>query len=190
MILYTVLEARLYEATIAKGLPYFCNTEKCNMLADDSATKQFRKAYDWLSNQMIQRICKPENPDIKYPVWAWYCLRGLQKRPDLRWREFRNYPEPMVLLEIFVDDNVVVLSNEEYWCFGPLNHMSILFEDEEWNAYDKLPVKEKPKYMYDTWQTIFLTENEDNIQATFWQLPPTAVQNVWYFNTNNKKSAD
>lgn len=84
MKLWTAMSKTVYENTIIKNGIYTCDTDKCNMLINDTKDKNFENAYNWLSDYMIYKVGKPNNTNTKYPVWAWYKLRGKRSRPDLR----------------------------------------------------------------------------------------------------------
>ena len=36
----------------------------------------FRYAYDWIAQQMAERIGTPPDAETKYPIWAWYKWEG------------------------------------------------------------------------------------------------------------------
>ena len=190
MRLWTTMAKTVYDQTLGKHESYTCKTEKCDMLNFDGPTGQYHKAYNWLVYEMTKRIGPAPN-GITYPVWAWHTVRGLHKRPNLHWNEFRNAPEPMVLIELEVDDDKVVLTDEEIWTCGQLNDAPCFMDapDEQLDAelewyYENtdIPQSEKEKFKMSTWSRIFNTEKSEHIQATFWELKPENVKKVWYYN--------
>lgn len=189
MLLWTTMPKSLYVSTVLRHGYYVCDTSKCGMLELDSATKQFQKAYDWMSAQM-QEYIGPPPPNVKYPVWAWHKLRGLRKRPDLRWVEFRGFLEPMVLLECDIPDAQVLLSDEEMWTYGPLNDIPCFAVDDvasdaerSW-YYDDHSISDnrKESWKLKTWQKIFHVAVAQHVQATFWILRAKDIKRVWVFN--------
>lgn len=183
----------LYQQTLSQNKSYTCDSDKCDMLSFDNIYGQYHKAYNWLSNEMTKRIGPPPI-GTKYPVWAWYKIRNMHKKPNLNWREFRGSEEPMILIECEIDDNKVVLTDEEHWTGGQLNDCPCFMgkSDEELDAeldwyYDNPTVsnKEKEIFKMSTWNRIFNISHSENIQATFWELKPENIIKTW---TYNKKS--
>ena len=184
MKLWTTMPKSVYEDTIIKKGKYVCNENKCGMLLEDSTTHQFQNAYDWLVNYMT-RIIGPAPDGIKYPVWAWYRLRGREKRPDLSWVEYKGFKEPMVLLEIEISDNKVVLSDEEKWTCAQLNNAPWCDTDEELDWYyddNSVSSKEKEEFKNKSWYKVFNIDESQNVQATFWEIRKENVKKVWYYN--------
>lgn len=69
-----------------------------------------RFAYDWLSQQMIQKIGAP--PDgVRYPVWAWYRWEGKRRRQDLRRVGCAERGTPMVQITFEAEEGTFLLSN-------------------------------------------------------------------------------
>lgn len=68
MKLWTAMSKTVYENTIIKNGIYTCDTDKCNMLINDTKDKNFENAYNWLSDYMIYKVGKPNNTNTKYPV--------------------------------------------------------------------------------------------------------------------------
>lgn len=183
MKLWTTMPEKVYRETLLKTGTYTCDTNKCAMLLEDSATKQFKNAYDWLINVMEKRIGKaPDN--VKYPVWAWYRLRGKESRPDLRWIEFRGFPETMVLIEFEVPDNKVVLSDEEKWTAAQLNNTAWCDTDEEldWYYDSNDSWQKKEEFKKKSWYRIFDIKDSYCVQATLWELKMSDVTRVWTYN--------
>lgn len=182
MKLWMIIEKRVYEETIVKTGEYVCNKNKSEMLLNDSYYHTIDKAYKWLGEEMKRRI---ESNEIEYPVWAWYRLRGKEKRPDLRWTEFKGNKEPMVLLEIEIEDKKVLLSDEEKWTCAQLNNAPWCDTDEELDWYydnESVSEEEKEEFKKKSWNRIFDVKESQNVQATFWKLKKENVKRVWYFN--------
>ena len=190
MKLWTVMPKTVYEATIVADSIYVCDSAKSEMIQDD---RKFQNAYDWLVEQMKKNIGLPADPNIKYPVWAWYRLCGKQQRPDLRWLEFTGYTEPMVLIELCKENNEVLLTDENRWTHGPLNNWPCWsLDDKVWKAeqewYDNadVSVEEKETRKHQTWNRIFDIAQSEHVQATFWELRQEDIRKVWMFNSNSK----
>lgn len=185
MKLWTVMSKTVYEDTIIKNGIYSCDTDKCDMLINDIEDKYYENAYNWLADYMNYKIGKPNNKNTKYPVWAWYKLRGKKSRPDLRWVEFKGYKEPMVLIECEIDDNKVVLSDEVKWTVSALNNIPYCYTDEELEWYwdnHKIPNKDKELFKYNSWIRIFDIAESEHIQATFRELRKEDIIKVTEFN--------
>ena len=76
----------------------------------------FIQAYAWLADQMTKLI-GPAPAGVKVPFWAWHTVDWKHRKVDLRTTLFRIYPDPMVCLELEVDDEQVLLSDFENWHF-------------------------------------------------------------------------
>ena len=110
MKLWTLQPVEVYDSIMKDGA-YRCKPELSECLTE----MNFYDAYDWLVEQMKEKIGQPPQ-NVKYPVWAWHTTYGKHKKPDLRRMDFRS-KEPMVCLEIEKPDNEVLLSDEENWHF-------------------------------------------------------------------------
>lgn len=184
MKLWTTMPARVYDETISKYGYYRCNPSKSELLLDDGAYKQFANAYDWLSKYMTEKIgAAPEG--VKYPVWAWFRLRGQEKRPDLRWEEFSGAAEEIVLIEHEKEGAQVVLSDEVIWTIAQLNDSAWCETDEEldWYYDSNAKAEEKERFKKDSWYRIFDVKNSQHVQATFWELRKEDITKVWKYNT-------
>jgi hypothetical protein len=185
MRLWTTMSKTVYKDTIIKNGIYTCDTYKCNMLINDTEDKNFENAYNWLADYMNYKIGKPNNANTKYPVWAWYKLRGKKSRPDLRWTEFKDYREPMVLIECEIEDNKVVLSDEVKWTVSALNNFPFLISDEEYDWYyynNTLSNEDLKLFKHNTWLRVFDISESEYIQATFWELRKENIIKIWEFN--------
>lgn len=184
MKLWTTMPKEVYERTILKTGIYICDPLKCNMLLNDTEDKQFGRAYAWMEAYMAEKI-GPAPAGFIHPVWAWYKLRGRHTRPDLRWVEFKEYRESMVLLELEIDDDKVVLSDEEKWTCAQLNDSAWCDTDAEMDWYYDNPnvtQNERETFKTKSWYRIFDIENSENVQATFWVLAKENIRKVWEYN--------
>jgi len=184
MRLWTTMPKDVYESTLLKTGEYICDPSKCDMLLGDTDDQQFAKAYSWLETYMIEKI-GPAPAGVIHPVWAWYKLRGKNRRPDLRWVEFRGYRKPMVLLELEISDDKVVLSDEEKWTCAQLNDSAWCETDTELDWYYDNPnvtQKEREVFKNKSWCRIFDIGKSENVQATFWKLISEDIRNVWSYN--------
>ena len=166
----------------------------------------FIPAYNWLVQQMIERIGnKPDN--VQYPIWAWYhYLNEKKKKPDLRNSHFGQKGGKSVLIEIEKNEKDVLLSDFTLWhhplglpyYIGDTEEDTLDFESELENlGYDTrlsetLPEKYQKKIIQ-SWEKIFDMNFDDpyfanlfsekSIQATFWQLNLSEVVSVRYFTS-------
>ena len=114
MLLWSIQHKRAYEKMEQTGV----------LRADKNfiATDWFENSYLWMAEQMKKRIGEPPEGVI-FPVWAWYQWEGMRKRPDMRVHG-RNWGEkgtPVVLLTIEVPDNLVLLSDFDFFRRHPAN---------------------------------------------------------------------
>mgnify|MGYP004485125875 FL=1 len=187
MKLWTSMPLDVYENTILRTGVYVCDPSKCEMLLDDTNDGQYARAYKWLEAYMTKKI-GPAPDGVVHPVWAWYKLRGRNKRPDLRWMEFKGCSEPMVLLELEIADDKVILSDEEKWTCAQLNDSAWCEIDEELEWYyddPNITEKEREAFKQKSWYRIFDVEKSENVQATFWVLTKENIRNVWKYNVKN-----
>lgn len=146
----------------------------------------FRQAYDWLKEEMRERIDDPP-AGASYPFWAWHTVRWQHQRPDLRLAEFSGHygsaEESEVCLELEIPDDEVLLSDEEQWhnvlndgYMGPAKNETELDLGDTW--FSNLPSNEKEIRKRLSWREVFdVTPYEDDwtrrgqdVQATFWTL--------------------
>ncbi|BCM90423.1 hypothetical protein IAD21_02275 [Abditibacteriota bacterium] len=157
------------------------------------AVESIFRSYDWLREQMIERIGPPPEPDI-YPMWAYFQYwDAKQRRPDLR-RIRCQYPrgEQHFQLELEVDEKRVLLSDHGDWnyvlsdYYFPSNEGGLEeFEDaghpEEVTRMMKLESWQKCLDMDFHAPDISSPRDEKRIQATFWELRLEDVVGVRQF---------
>lgn len=159
--------------------------------------------YDWISNQMEQKISKKPIENAT-PIWAWYQFLGnKKKKPDLRSSSLLPKGTKGVRIEFIKNTNDVLLSDFDLW-LHPLNYWSIHDNEKEDKNFDKLLKLEnvrftdKEKYTpklkkvveeswlkcfdlnYDLKYTAKPKENK-SIQATFWKLSIEEIVKVDFF---------
>ncbi len=149
-----------------------------------------RFAYDWMSQQMVQRI--GASPDgIHYPVWAWYQWEGKRKRQDLRRSGYADRGTPMVQITFEAEENKFLLSDFDLWC-RVLASDYLATSEAEWDAYYADHPHTTQKDVEPSWQRVFdLTISEPDwgirdpsrksIQATLWQIKMEQVKKVEHF---------
>lgn len=149
----------------------------------------YRFAYDWLSNQMAQRIGAPP-AGVRYPVWAWFQWEGKRKRRDLRTSGYAQRGTPMVQITFEADPTFFLLSDFDAW-HTVLAKQYLADNESEWdNFYESNPNPDQ-KDVQASWDRIFdimhYTPNWDcapkrkSIQATLWQIEMTQVKKVEHF---------
>jgi len=178
---WTIQPAAVYEKLKAEGV-FRCDP----MHPECFAALGFYRAYDWLAGQMRQRIGGP--PDgVRYPIWAWYAMYGKNRRPDLRWIEFRAQSAGYCI-ELEIPDADVLLSDAEGWYivlndgYYPSANDSFDAEYQEWEL---LPDVDRERIKIDSWDRVFDVFNEKTpcefIQATFWEMRIEQVIQIRYF---------
>lgn len=127
MRLWTIQPASFYQTLQEKGVVY-CDRE-------GYWCKENRYAYDWLVEQMRQRIGNPPLPEINYPLWAWYQYDS-RKKPHPPKPPLKKGEPYSVYLEIELPDNEVVLTDFTLW----INCMNG-WQTKNWNTSLKLMKK-------------------------------------------------
>lgn len=191
MTLWTVQPYCVYELLQLEGV-YRCNPDLSQCLVEFGYTK----AYDWICKQMKKRIGNPPSPNIKYPVWAWYCLDGKHKRPDMR-RYDMKVSEKSVLLEIDIPESDVLLTDEVDWhivlndnLVYKASYISGLSDEElelefkkEDIYYANLSAEEKLAYKEKSWENVIVCSTSTSlpsyVQATFWELKKQQIKKTW-----------
>ena len=185
MVLWTLQPEAVYHAILNSGV-YRCDFTKSHM-------NSFKAQYDWLADQMRQRIGSPP-VNVDYPVWAWFAREGRRKRPDLRRERWANgwKGDRFVSLEIEIPDNMVLLSDFDSWSLILLDGLlseteqeGILLDEE----YASLSDQEQQKYKSKNWERVFdlselnneWTTRGSSIQATFWELKREQIKNARLF---------
>ena len=113
MRLWTIQTTEFYDTLLKNGVIY-CDRESW-------FCQEYRAMYDWMANEMRKHIGNPPNPDIRYPLWAWYQYTSRKKpKPPVSPNVLESDQKEGVILEIEVPDNEVLLSDFGLW-HVPLN---------------------------------------------------------------------
>ena len=148
-----------------------------------------RFAYDWLSNQMRDRIGQPPE-GIRYPVWAWYQWEGKRKRRDQRLAGYAKRGTPLVQITFEVDVDSFLLSDFDAW-HNVLANQYVANDEADWDRfYEHNPHPEQCD-VEPSWERIFditrFVPNWDcdperkSIQATLWKIDIAQVKSVEHF---------
>ncbi len=149
----------------------------------------YRFAYDWLSDQMMQRISAPPE-GVRYPVWAWYQWEGKRKRRDLRTSGYAQRGTPMVQITFEADPASFMLSDFDAW-HTVLAKQYLADNESEWdNFYESNPNPDQ-KDVQASWDRIFdithhtpgwdCAPERKSIQATLWQIEMPQVKKIEHF---------
>ena len=207
MILYTTQDYSVFEQVIA-GETYRARRPPYDGDDADTVDEMFLRSYDWMMNQMDQKIGLRPSPET-YPTWAYYQWYGPdKKKPDLRYSGHRCFAEKRTcaLMTIEIPDNEVLLSDYDTWhCV--LNCWYLGEEkrsDELWDIKNDLKVcsdfNDYPEWMQieleKSWHNIFDMESsrkyfeipveQQIIQATFWEIKPEYLKEAVKFNKTGK----
>lgn len=169
--------------------------------AEQFVWPEFLPAYQWLRQQMRQRICRPPD-EATYPMWAWYQWRDSRRRkPDFRWiRHHELRPgSSVVRLELEVDASRVLLSDFVLWHCAINNwYLSssrkddLAFERERAARGFSSPLFPLPpdlqRRVTESWERIFDLDwynrnwtnklEDKTIQATLWEIRLDDVRRV------------
>lgn len=183
MRLWHMMPIEVFNKTIKLNKPYVCDISKSDLLNDKTCdTSNFKNAYDWLVAQLNKKITNPNN--IAYPVWAWHTYGKKNKKPNLNHIAKNYFTEPMVILEIEINDVDVVLSDEPMWTIACLNNFPYFESDDEYDNYQAETDKNKQlEFLEKSWHRIFNVSKSKYIQACFWQLKPEYVRKIYRFNS-------
>lgn len=191
MKLWTIQPASFYQTLQEKGIVY-CDRE-------GYWCKHNRLQYDWLVEQMHQRIGNPPLLEIRYPLWGWYQYHS-RKKPHPPKTPLKKGEEYSVYLEIEIPDNEVVLTDFSLWvnCLNgwqtktdkELEHHIKVYENKvgKYCSFHEYP-EDIQQGIMNTWQSIFDMKFRDkewstwawwnrSIQATFWCLKSEQVLKV------------
>ena len=153
---------------------------------------EFFNAYDWLNTYLEKKEKRPE--DVSYPIWAWYRRDSKEKKPDLRHAGYETSGTKCVCIELEVPDDIVLLSDFDYWHWVLNNWwLDDSTNEEEWDKnqewFETLSREEQEKLKRKSWEKIFDISIIDNgwqkkgqyVQAVFWELKKEYVKKVQYF---------
>ena len=154
--------------------------------------RDFLPAYDWIADQMRERIGKPSSACISIPIWAWQQYDGIRrKRPDLRSSGHLPTGTRGYRIGFTIADASVLLSDFELWHYA-LNYWYLPTSESDAEAFDTChqnlrcswsnpppdqrvnsAIKHSWQRMFDLdWHDPYVTAPNDqkSIQATLWQL--------------------
>lgn len=200
MRLWTIQGIEIYKQLLRDGVAY------CTKPAW-SVDENFMKAYQWMADEMRQRIGEPPIKEIRYPMWAWYQYNSAKsKKPP---RSSLNLQKGVTAyMEIEIPDNEVLLSSFMNWHnvlnqwpltnWKRINKKTDMLKKEAGKSlsFDDYPV-EIQKEIEESWEAIFDLDRRDkevgrthkrnrSIQATFWMLKPENVISVEFLEKNGK----
>ena len=153
----------------------------------------FTSAYQWMIQQMTQRIGPPPSSET-FPLWAWYQWKSSgQRQPDVRATGHLPKGTYAVRLTCELDDSRVLLSDFDGWHYV-LNNWYLPQSEQDAMLFDQVvdsdtkfiatPMQSYPCYVRSqvirSWERIFdldwidsyVTQPKEQkaIQATFWEL--------------------
>jgi hypothetical protein len=167
--------------------------------------EDFIRAYQWLMEQMTQRVGKPP-PGCQWPIWAWYQYTSQDRpKPDLRHAAHLPKGTMGVRIEIEVEDSQVLLSDFKLWHYV-LNYWYLPESEEDSESFEQELAQQDlslyhiqllPRSDYDakirkSWERIFdldweeeyhlcFSRHQKMIQAVFWELRIEQVKKVDLF---------
>lgn len=146
-------------------------------------------AYDWMAEQMRMKIGAPP-VGVHYPVWAWYQWKGRRSRRDLRRSGYAARGTPMVQIEFEIDDDWMLLSDFDDWCWV-LSNSYIADSEQEYNEFYSSAHQNIQAKIESSWIKVFDMEryvpdwtaqvDEKSIQATLWEINLAQVKKVEHF---------
>ena len=195
MILYTVQE--MYTLDCLKEIGFYAPTYDAKEVifdAKDDGHWSLYDSYEWLKTQMEHRKIHYDNYN-RNMIWAYRSYYktvrdGKITKPSLFKNEASFGDRPYVLMEIDIPDNRVLLSDYIAW-HHVLNAFTISKTNEFMGLkFDRSNLNEVSK----NWHVIFdipkirrwmgVSKNNQDIQATFFELYFTDLKRAWIFENN------
>lgn len=149
----------------------------------------FLFAYDWISQQMRQRIGEPPE-SVRYPIWAWYQWEGKRKRRDLRCSGYAMRGTPMVQITFEAAPSTFLLSDFDKW-HNILAMQYVARDERDWEHFYAANPKPQQPDVEPSWNRIFALDqytpdwdsdpDRQCIQATLWQIEAAQVKKVEHF---------
>ena len=147
----------------------------------------FRPSYEWMAREMEKRLNTSPSPS-RLPVWAWHTWEGERKRRDLRCSGYAKRGTPMVQIEFWAEEGSFLLSDFDYFHLV-INGSYIAEDEEDREAFYRLPIKKREKKTEESWKKIFDLEKcksfdpdfLQSIQATLWSISLSDVTRVFPF---------
>lgn len=206
MILYSTQDYFIFESLL-KGETHRARSPLLNVDDPDIVDDMFVRSYDWLADRMEEKIGPRPSTDV-YPIWAYYQWYGPdKKKPDLRYTGTRCFADhrTCALMTLEVPDDEVLLSEYDAWHFV-LNGSYLGDEkrsDEIWDFKRESKFRDYNEYpnwlkneIEQSWLTVFdfkksrelleFTEDQQVIQATFWELKPEYLREAVKFDRTGK----
>ena len=196
LTLWTIQSSSFYHQIEETGFIH-SDIELSNLYDD------FSYQYNWMADQMQQRIGNPNNENTLLPIWAWYQWEGKRKRRDLRSSGFGKKGTQMVQIEFEISPSDVLLSDFDAWhvvlnngYLGDTNEDDVNFYNKyqginTWatNFFTDAKANEMLIEMKKSWEKIFDLDkcikmgfssiDSQSIQATFWELKKEWIHNLY-----------
>lgn len=114
MIVWTQQRLEFWEELNRNGIAY-CNQQSW-------LYREYSFAYEWLTEQMRQRLGEPPLAEIKLPLWCWVQYASYKrKKPKFRPNSENNKPYAEVYIEADIPDEMLLQSNFNLWAWHCLN---------------------------------------------------------------------
>ena len=204
MLVWTIQPKIVYKEIKTKG--YFITDPKYSeynyMYYGYKDDKIFKKAYDFLIDELNKRMPKPKGyKNLKIPIWAYYKINGKNEKIDMKY--YGKYQrKPYVLFELNIPDNEIVIFDSDEW-ITILNNLPLkivhneIEYDEHYKYYDSLSDDEKERYKIDSWKKYLFDVNvytegfeegweykREYLEGVFWILKKKYINKVWIYNDN------
>ena len=150
---------------------------------------ELRFAYNWLSDQMRNRIGQPPE-GVRYPVWAWYQWEGKRKRMDHRLSGYAKRGTPLVQITFEVDEDSFLLSDFDEWN-NVLSNQYVANDEADLACFYEQNSHPKQRDVEPSWERIFNISHfmpgwdcepeKKSIQATLWKINMAQVKKVEHF---------
>lgn len=168
---------------------FVCSKEKSQWYNDEN----FKGPYEWMTYKMMRKHLSftPILNDVELPIWGWVIHDGHYAKPSLDAIGLGEPGKKYVCIELILNDNEVLLSDEEWW-HSVLNndflniHTGKLWDEIE-EEYDSLSPFMQNVVKLESWENIFLskynTDDHKYVQGTFWEIRKEDIVSVEEFVT-------
>lgn len=197
MRIYTVQLLSVLD-TIERTGAYHTDESKSVWVQDDGGMGDVIKtAYEWMSNNMVDKIGLPPSSNIKFPVWGWYRINGRNDFPDINEPMFKLHDNPgteVALFELEIPESRILLSDHTLWTYSAFSgtFLNSGKTEEEINNIEKAysSLHDPEEILLETiksWDNIFIInpmiktdfyEQGYDVQATFWEIRKEDIVSV------------
>ena len=170
---------------VLRNSVYYPNAHHQNVLKNIGAWSSiFTEPYDWMTQQLVQRVTKPAKATV--PVWWW--LNDQKRSPHFSDDDRDNPDDPYIIIEADVNYCDALFSDFEKWTYvinSMYLHPITNETDDQWNKtqswFESLPPVQQSAELTRSWELIFGIHPVANMgtQACTWSINLDTVTKVF-----------